>query len=269
MPIDDRDILEILKSELDFIEKGGYGRSVRTPWKPTSLFQDSPACINFGDPSRTRPCSECLLMQFVPSEHKSDSIPCHRIPLSSSGETVDDITERDDQEGLEEAVKNWLGPTISRLERERAERISFMGKSQRTRILIVDDDEYVLIALEGLLEDESFDTTTAWSGQEALRQLRSKPFDLVLLDDCLVDVNSSDILRHIQGIAIQPLVIVMQAKPLCGALTQFASLGACAVIGKWMPRCQIAEAVRTCLVPAPLLSMESSHEARDLGPVSP
>ena len=31
MAKDDRDILEVLKEELDFIEKGGYGRSVRTP----------------------------------------------------------------------------------------------------------------------------------------------------------------------------------------------------------------------------------------------
>ena len=31
MAKDDRDMLELLKSELGFIEKGGYGRSVRTP----------------------------------------------------------------------------------------------------------------------------------------------------------------------------------------------------------------------------------------------
>jgi hypothetical protein len=39
MPTDDRVVLEVLKFELDFIEKGGYGRSVRTPWLPTSIFK--------------------------------------------------------------------------------------------------------------------------------------------------------------------------------------------------------------------------------------
>ena len=34
---DGRDILELLKEELDFIEKGGYGRSVRTPWQPKRI----------------------------------------------------------------------------------------------------------------------------------------------------------------------------------------------------------------------------------------
>ena len=41
MAKDNRDLLQLLKDELDFIEKGGYGRSVRTPWHPTSAFEDS------------------------------------------------------------------------------------------------------------------------------------------------------------------------------------------------------------------------------------
>ena len=61
MPKDERDILEVLRAELDQIEKGGYGRSVRTPWKPTSTFQDSLTCINFGYPYRAHPCEECFL----------------------------------------------------------------------------------------------------------------------------------------------------------------------------------------------------------------
>ncbi|MGC2323502.1 MAG: hypothetical protein WA463_12815, partial [Terriglobales bacterium] len=66
MAKDDRDILEVLKFELAFLEQGGYGRSVRTPWKPTSIFQDSITCLNFGEPERVHPCSECLLIDFVP-----------------------------------------------------------------------------------------------------------------------------------------------------------------------------------------------------------
>ncbi|HET6893180.1 MAG TPA: hypothetical protein VFH31_18915, partial [Pyrinomonadaceae bacterium] len=64
MAKDDRDILELLKDELDFIEKGGYGRSVRTPWQPKSAFQDSLTCINYADPNHTHPCNECHLLDF-------------------------------------------------------------------------------------------------------------------------------------------------------------------------------------------------------------
>lgn len=120
MPKDDRDVLDVLKTELDLINSGGYGRSVRTPWLPTSTFQDSLTCLNFGDPDRTRSCSECLLMQFVPSDQRSKDVPCHHIPLDELGETVHLLERWESQEQMENVVKNWLGATIKRLEGERA-----------------------------------------------------------------------------------------------------------------------------------------------------
>jgi len=116
---DDRDVLEVLKFELEFIEKGGYGRSVRTPWLPTSVFQDSLSCINFGDPARSHPCEECLLMQFVPPERRSEQIPCHHIPLSPQGETVHILERCEGQREMEEVVKRWLRATIEQIEKER------------------------------------------------------------------------------------------------------------------------------------------------------
>jgi hypothetical protein len=120
MPKDERDVLEVLKFELDFIEKGGYGRSVRTPWLPTSVFQDSLTCINFGDPERSHPCDECLLMQFVPAERRSEKVPCHHIPLSPLGETVHTAERWETQAAMEDTVKNWLRAAIKRIEEERA-----------------------------------------------------------------------------------------------------------------------------------------------------
>jgi hypothetical protein len=119
MARDDRDILSILKFELDFLENGGYGRSVRTPWKETSIFQDSLSCINFGDPDRTRPCDECLLMAFVPEAQRSASIPCHHIPITERGETVEVIEQEKSRAEVEEALKHWLRKTIHQIEVER------------------------------------------------------------------------------------------------------------------------------------------------------
>ncbi len=122
MSSDGRDILDVLKFELNFLEQGGYGRSVRTPWKPTSVFQDSLSCVNFNDPTRPHACSECLLSDFVPAEHAAESIPCHHIPLNQDGETVDTMERQYTQPELEEAVKEWLRALILRLEKERAEK---------------------------------------------------------------------------------------------------------------------------------------------------
>jgi hypothetical protein len=120
MSEDQRDILEVLKFELNFLEQGGYGRSVRTPWKPTSVFQDSVTCINFNDPERPHPCSQCLLSDFVPADAQSESVPCHHIPLNPAGETVESMERQAHQVEMEEAVKNWLRATIQRIEQERA-----------------------------------------------------------------------------------------------------------------------------------------------------
>ena len=120
MANDQRDILEVLKFELDFLEQGGYGRSVRTPWRPTSIFQDSLSCINFNNPGQPHPCVDCLLNDFVPPGAQSEKIPCHHIPLNAEGETVHSMERQRPQVELEDALRHWLRAEISRIENERA-----------------------------------------------------------------------------------------------------------------------------------------------------
>lgn len=117
---DDRDILELLKEELEFVEQGGYGRPVKTPWKPTSVFQDSLTCLNYGYPYRAHPCTECFLTDFVPTEGQATAVPCHHIPLNEAGETIEDFELEDNQRKLEESVKGWLRARIKEIEKERA-----------------------------------------------------------------------------------------------------------------------------------------------------
>jgi hypothetical protein len=117
---DERDILELLKEELDFIEKGGYGRSVRMPWQPKSAFQDSLTCINYGYPYRAHPCNECHLIDFVAPEHHTETVPCHFIQLNATGETIEDLESRDNQPRLEASLKGWLRARISEIESQRA-----------------------------------------------------------------------------------------------------------------------------------------------------
>lgn len=120
MSTDERDILELLQTELDFLEKGGYGRSVRTPWKPTSPFRDSLTCVNYALPEKAHPCSECQLIDFVPPDHRGDELPCHHIPLNDTGDTAEDL--ENDQVKLERALKHWLRARIKEIEAERCVR---------------------------------------------------------------------------------------------------------------------------------------------------
>ena len=119
MSTDNRDVLEVLKAELSFIQKGGYGKPAGKPWVSTSSFQDSPSCLNLGDPTRAHPCSECLLLDFVPPDGRGELVPCHHIPLTEDGATVESLEQTADQQQLEGSLESWLRTTIARIERER------------------------------------------------------------------------------------------------------------------------------------------------------
>lgn len=120
MPNDERNLLEALKFELRFLEDGGYGRLPQTSWKPTLFFEDSPTCLNFNRWEKPAPCTECLLMQFVPQEDRSGKIPCRHIKLNAAGQTIQSLYECATQQEAEEALGTWLRTTINRLEQQRA-----------------------------------------------------------------------------------------------------------------------------------------------------
>jgi hypothetical protein len=120
MAKDDRDILELLKQELVFVEQGGYGRSVRAPWLPKSVFQDSLTCLNYGYPYRAHPCTECHLLDFVAPEDRSQPVPCHFIPLNEAGNTIEKCEMEGNESKMANEVKRWLLGKISQLEAERS-----------------------------------------------------------------------------------------------------------------------------------------------------
>lgn len=119
MPKDNRNVLEVLKFELEFLEQGGYGRLPRESWRPRLVFEDSPTCMNFNSKDR-EPCSECLLMQFVPPEARKEQTPCIHIPLSLKGETLENLYRTGTQQEIEAALGAWLRATIQTLEADQA-----------------------------------------------------------------------------------------------------------------------------------------------------
>jgi DNA-binding response OmpR family regulator len=70
--------------------------------------------------------------------------------------------------------------------------------SDPIKILIVDDDEQVLIELERLLESEGYSTATAWSVREALDLSDKLQFDLLLVDEHLHGLDSTELLVELQ-----------------------------------------------------------------------
>jgi hypothetical protein len=116
MAQNNHELLELLRFELKFMEDGGYGRSPRTPWRSSLVFEDSLTCLNFDDQSRPHPCSECLLMRFVPAELRDHKLPCRLIPLDAPGRTLDHLYRYGTQAELEAVSTQWVRNKIKEIE---------------------------------------------------------------------------------------------------------------------------------------------------------
>lgn len=119
MAKDGRNLLTVLKAELDFVQKGGYRLTAHSRWRPQFIFQDSPTCLNFDGTQEPKPCSDCILSELAPPLLRESKIPCRYIPLNDQGETIDSLYRSATLEELEAALTRWLVSTIRKLEQER------------------------------------------------------------------------------------------------------------------------------------------------------
>jgi hypothetical protein len=119
MSRDERDLLEVLKDELAFLEKGGYGRSPREAWNQPLIFEDSPSCMNYDCKDHAEPCSSCVLFQLVPPQFRGKQIPCRHIPFTAEGDTLDSLSRFSHQFEIEEVFGKWLRTTIATIEKTR------------------------------------------------------------------------------------------------------------------------------------------------------
>jgi len=117
---DKRQLVDVLRQELQFVEKGGYRHPSHAAWRPQFMFQDSPTCLNFSFNDIPAPCTDCVMMQVVPADSQQRKFPCRYIPLNERGETLDLLYRAGTQEETQAAFKNWLKSTIARLERQQA-----------------------------------------------------------------------------------------------------------------------------------------------------
>jgi two-component system, OmpR family, alkaline phosphatase synthesis response regulator PhoP len=70
---------------------------------------------------------------------------------------------------------------------------------ERKRILVVDDEIYIVHILEFTLTMEGYEVLTAADGEEALRRLEQDRPDLVVLDIMMPKVDGYEVLRRIRA----------------------------------------------------------------------
>ena len=78
-----------------------------------------------------------------------------------------------------------------------------------SKILVVDDDRTTRHVLRRVLTAAGFTTTVAKDGVEALKLLRTRKFDLLLLDVWMPRMNGLDLLAELRNRKTRPRVVVM------------------------------------------------------------
>jgi CheY-like chemotaxis protein len=72
------------------------------------------------------------------------------------------------------------------------------------RVLVVDDQEDVVRAIAQLVAKKGFRAAMTTSGQSALRQFAKQPFDLVLADLAMPEMNGWQVLEKLKGLKNPP-----------------------------------------------------------------
>jgi len=92
---------------------------------------------------------------------------------------------------------NQAGPPADRAPAESGRETP--GEKLMTRnILVVDDDELVLLAIQELLTPLGFSVTVASNGADALRKAASQKFEVVILDVIMPEMDGFEVCRKMR-----------------------------------------------------------------------
>ncbi len=115
-------------------------------------------------------------------------------------------------------------------------------------ILIVDDDQLILYALNKLLRAEGYEVATAKTATSAIEKLSFCPYDLCLIDIHLPDMNGLELMKVIREMCPDTRIIIMTAGyedsfEFKGDYIEAATNGATQFITKPFNICDLKEVV--------------------------
>ncbi|MGO8723132.1 MAG: response regulator transcription factor [Acidimicrobiales bacterium] len=98
------------------------------------------------------------------------------------------------------------------LRKRRSEVDVSIGTSAPVRILVVDDEASIVDSVSTVLRYEGFEVDVASSGRVALQKAQDTPFDLVVLDVMLPDLDGLEVTRRIRANGLDVPVLFLTAK---------------------------------------------------------
>lgn len=119
--------------------------------------------------------------------------------------------------------------------------------SDREKILVVDDDPYVLKVVTSILASAGYAVETAMDGDEALDAIRDRPPALVLLDAVMPRRDGFAVLHALRDDPQAPPVVGLTAISDHEAFARFLTSGARAYVSKPVSMHQLLSVVRLTL----------------------
>ncbi|MEJ2164004.1 MAG: response regulator [Desulfobacterales bacterium] len=96
----------------------------------------------------------------------------------------------------------------------------------RIRLMLVDDEKGFVSVLAKRFRRRNIDVTTAFSGAEAIKVLRSQEFDVAVLDLKMEDMDGLEVLKVFRIMAPRLVVIMLTGHGSAEAARQGLELGA-------------------------------------------
>jgi DNA-binding NtrC family response regulator len=126
--------------------------------------------------------------------------------------------------------------------RERTDRETAMQT-----ILVIDDKESELETMSDALSNQGYKIVSTSSGEEALKIMKEKPFDVILTDLKMPDVDGMEILRTARAMDSQPQVIMITGYGSIDKAVEAMRAGAEDFIPKPIALAELREKVRKAL----------------------
>ena len=114
------------------------------------------------------------------------------------------------------------------------------------RVMIVEDEPYIVESLEFLLSRDGFRVTSQSDGDQAMRDILNDPPDVLVLDAMLPGRSGFDILREVRNTpAVQSLpVLMLTAKGQQSAAEDAKKSGVSLFMTKPFSNAELVDAVR-------------------------
>lgn len=120
-----------------------------------------------------------------------------------------------------------------------------------TRVLVIEDEPGIALALYKALREASYQVDTAKSGTSGLRKAAAKKFDIVLLDLGLPDMSGLTICKQLRDEGLKAPIIVLTAESSVRTKVSLFDAGASDYVTKPFSIEELQARIRACLRQVP------------------